>query len=260
MKRNGLPLLLLVAFAWLLSSCATQYYQLQPVSGEVAQLDGRHVTKTAADSVEVVASFEREDMEYLALDIEVKNRTERILDIDPANFRMTLLDANRQPLVQPGVVDFKQAADPDYEAGRMTHKIRQEEARLKRNRIINTVLLVAIVAADVASSTAPRRNGREWNRFVATRNTVGAAYNALQLKRVIDHGSFADKMQRFDFEAYRWRELALKRTDVPPGQSVRGFVYLPKAKGATYLNLTYPTATGNIELLFEQRLTKQRPQ
>jgi hypothetical protein len=252
--RTALPVILF------LSSCApTQYVQLRPVSGDVGEYQGRSVTKTTADSVEVVASFEREDMEYLALDVEVKNQTDRMLTIDPANFRTTLLDANKQPLAQPGMVNFKQAADPDYEAGRMGQKIKQEEARLKRNKIINTVLFVAIVAADVASSTSTKRNGREWSRFINTQNNLAVAFNALQVKRVIDHTSFANTRQRFQFEEYRWRELAMKRADVAPGGSVRGYVYLPKTKGATYLNLTYPTPSGGLQLLFEQSLTVLKP-
>ncbi|MBO0931845.1 hypothetical protein [Fibrella aquatilis] len=254
-----LPLALLL----LLSSCATQYYQLRPVSGEVAQIDGRAVTKAAADSLEVVASFEREDMEYMALDVELKNRTDHALDIDPSNFRMVSLDANKQPIVTPGMVDFRQAADPDYESGKMGYKIQREENRLKRAKIMNTVLAVAVVAASVAAATSssPRsRNGREVANYINTQNNLALAYNALQVKRVIDHTSFADRMQRLDFEAYRWRNLALKRSVVQPGQSVRGYVYLPKSKDAAFLNLTYPMPSGSaVEILFQQNLTKQRP-
>ncbi len=256
-----LPLLALL----FLSSCATQYYQLRPVSGEVAQIDGRSVTKASADSLEVVASFEREDMDYMALDVELKNRTDRPLDIDPANFRMVALDANKQPIVTPGMVDFKQAADPDYEASKMGYKVQREETRLKRAKILNTVLAVAVVAATVAAATSssPRsRNGRDVSNYIATQNTLALTYNALQLKRVIDYGTFADRMQRLDFEAYRWKSLALKRSVVQPGESVRGFVYLPKAaKEAAFLNLTYPMPSGSlVEILFQQNLTKNRPQ
>ena len=256
--------LLPVALLLLLSSCATQYYQLRPVSGEVAQIDGRAVTKAAADSLEVVASFEREDMEYMALDVEIKNRTDHALDIDPANFRMVSLDANKQPLLIPGTVNFRQAADPDYEAGKMGYRIQREETRLKRAKVINTVLAVAVVAASVAAvaSSSPRsRTGRDIGNYMATQNTLALTYNALQVKRVIDHTSFADRMQRLDFEAYRWRQLALKRSVVQPGQSVRGFVYVPKSQDAAFLNLTYPMPSGSaVEILFQQNLTRQRPQ
>jgi hypothetical protein len=261
MKTNGVHTFLLLLGTLLgLSGCApTQYLQLRPVSGEVGDYQGRSVTKITADSVEVVASFEREDMEYLALDVELKNHADQPLDVDPSNFRITLLDADKQPLVQPGVVDFKQAADPEYEAGKMPTKIQREEARLKRNRIINTALFVAIIAADIASSSSSNRNSRDFGRAINRQNNLAVAFNALQVKRVIDHTSFENKMQRFQFEEYRWRELAMKRTTLQPGQTVRGFVYLPKVKGSTYLNLTYPTPSGTLQLLFEQSLTRVRP-
>jgi hypothetical protein len=216
--------------------------------------------KADADEVEVVASFEREDMDYLALDIEIKNRSAQPIDINPADFRMGLLNAARQPLDLAGMVNTRQAASPDYELSRMDYKVKKEQARLKRNKIINTVLLVAIVAADVAASSSPKRNSREWSSYVGTKNDLYIAFNALQVKRVIDHGSFANTMQRLQFEEYRWRELAMKRALVQPGESVRGFVYLPKVKEAAFLNLNYPTASGtSVQLLFEQTLSKARP-
>ena len=261
-------LLLLSLLGGFLTACSPkQYVQLHPVSGPIAQVDGRLVTKAEADSVEVVASYEREDMEYLALDVEVKNRTNAPLDVDPANFQMTLLDLNRQPLSQPGLVSFRQAADPDYEAGKMDNKIKNEQTRLKRAKIINTVLAVAMVVGTVAavsSSSSPRSSGRRndhnYTDWIGTQIAVNAAYDLIQTKRVIDYGVFADRMQRYQFENYRWNQLALKRSIVQPGESVRGFVYLPKARQAAFINLTYPVKSGSaIELQFEQTLTKQKP-
>lgn len=253
-------LLLVPILAAFFGSCTpTQYVQLHPVSGPVASVDGRYVTKANADSVEVVASYEREDMEYLALDIEIKNRSENPIDVDPAAFKMELLNADRKPLDKAGNVAVRQAVDPEYESGRTAYKIKKEEHRLKRAKILNTVALVAVIASDIATSTS-RSTNRDFKSWANNRVTHDVAYNLIQAKRVIDHGVFADRMQRYQFEGYRWRELALKRTTLQPGESVRGFVYLPKVKEAAFLNLSYPTASGTlIQLLFEQRLTKARP-
>ncbi|MBO0947201.1 hypothetical protein [Fibrella forsythiae] len=246
--------------AGLLSGCApTQYIQLQPVSGPVSSVGGRLVTKADADSVEVVASYEREDMEYIALDVEIKNRTSAPLLIDPATFQVELLDRNRKPLNLQGDVSFAQAADPEYEAGRTEFRIRKEERRLKTAKILNTVLLVAVVASDITTSTS-RSTNRDYSSWASNRISHDVAYNLIQAKRVIDRGVFADRMQRYQFEGYRWQELAMKRAQVKPGESVRGFVYLPKVKKAAFLNVRYPTASGtSIQLLFEQTLSKFKP-
>lgn len=246
--------------AGLLAGCApTQYVQLQPVSGPIAPVDGRLVTKASADSLEVVASFEREDMDYLALDIELKNRTANTIEINPADFQVELLNADRQPLTLSRTNNIRQAADPGYEAGRTEFNIKKEEKRLKTAKILNTVLLVAVVASDISSSSS-RSVNRDFQSWTSNRISHDVAYNLIQAKRVIDRGVFADRMQRYQFEGYRWRELALKRSLVHPGESVRGFVYLPKVKEAAFLNLSYPSASGtSIQLLFEQTLTKARP-
>ena len=66
-----------------LTNCATTVttYQLEPISGDVATIDGRPVTKAEQNGVGVVASFEREDLDYVTLDVEIKNRTDHPIDV-----------------------------------------------------------------------------------------------------------------------------------------------------------------------------------
>ncbi len=257
MKAN--VLLLLAALG--LGGCASNatYLQLTPVTGDVAQVDGRMVTRGEADSVVVVASFEREDMEFLAMDIEIKNRSNRAIDFDPSNFRYVALDANEDTLREvqnKSMALLRTAANPALETELVKDKVDKEKRRLKTAKIINTVLFVAIVASDVSSSSR-RQSGESW---VRNRISHDGAYNLIQAKRVIDHGTFANRMQRYDFESYRWRELALRRTYIQPGESVRGFVYLPKAMQASFIKMLYPMPeTGAITFTFMQSTTRQKP-
>ena len=243
-----------------LTGCApTMTYQLRPVSGEVAQIDGRAITKvTSPDSVVIVASYEREDLQYIALDIEVKNQTGQPLDVDPARFSTRAMDAHQYVLPDPftaGALYERTAADPDREAKQIVTNRMQEEKRLKRAKILNTVLMVAVVAGSVAASSKPQ----SYEKYVSNRITYNSAFNAIQAKRIIDHTMFADRMQRFDYEEYRWHELAMKRTTVLPGESVRGFVYLPKTPKAAFLQLLYPAADGgSTAVLFEQTTKRKR--
>jgi len=257
MKTN----VLLLIFALCLGGCASTqtYLQLTPVTGDVARIEGRMVTRAEADSVVVVASFEREDMEYLAMDIEIKNRSSHTIDFDPSNFRYVALDANEDTLHEPRnqmLALFRTAANPSLETELVKDKVARETRRLKTAKIINTVLLVAAVASDVSSSSR-RQSGDSW---VRNRITHDGMYNLIQAKRVIDHGVFANRMQRYDFESYRWRELALRRAYIQPGESVRGFVYLPKTMQASFIKMLYPMPEANsVTLTFMQSTTKQRP-
>jgi len=253
-----LPMALLSA---LFSGCAPTTlttYKLEPASGDIVQLDGRPVTKADRNGVTVVASFEREELDYVALDVEIKNNTDQPIEVNPADFHFYALGAQQDTLADPAAPDqplFRGAADPLYEASRMGLKRKQEEKRLKQAKVINTILLVAAIASDV-SSTSRSRTRSEW---ISKRVSHDVAYQAIAAKRAIDHGTFANRMQRYDYEEYRWRELALRANTLKPGESVRGFVYLPKQKDARYLAITYSIPeTVDVPLLFKQQTVEER--
>lgn len=245
-----------------LSSCAptvspTTTYRLEPVSGDVAMIDGRPVTKAQQNGVGVVASFEREDMEFVTLDIEVKNQTDHPIVVNPADFRFVALGASQDTLTDPinqSLALERLAANPSYEAGRVKMKRKQEEKRLKRAKIFNTVLMVAAIASDVSSSG----NSRTYREFANKQAAHYAAYQGIAIKRAIDYGTFANRMQQYDYEEYRWRELALKENTLAAGESVRGFVYLPKVANASFLALTYTVPEiASVPILFKQEQVKQ---
>lgn len=246
--------------AGLLTGCAPTLmtYRLQPASGDFTTIEGRSVTKAEQNGVTVVASFEREDMEYVALDIEIKNRTDHPIDVNPADFHFVALGAARDTLIDPADASrplARTAANPAYEAGRIGLKRKQEENRLKRAKVFNTILLVAAVASDVSTS----RNNRSYSEWASKRISHNFTYQAIAAKRAIDYGTFANRMQRYEYEEYRWRELALKANTLAPGESVRGFVYLPKVQHANYVALTYSIPEqASVPLLFRQELVKEK--
>ncbi|WP_234734015.1 hypothetical protein [Tellurirhabdus bombi] len=242
----------------LLASCAPRVYQVKPVSGDVAWIEGRPVTKDEKSGITVVASYERLDMQYVALDIEIKNNTDRALEINPADFQYAALDKAKDTLRNQynGYVVYA-AADPTKEADRVAANQIREEKRIKRAKVINTVLMVAAIASDVASSSSgqTRKSAERWVNNRVTHNNI---YTAIQAKRMIDHGTFADRMERYDYERYRWKELALKRTTVPAGESARGLVYLPLKKEAAYLQVSYPVLESDpVEVVFQQDWVKR---
>lgn len=243
------------------SSCTptlTTTYRLEPVSGDVVMIEGRPVTKAEQNGVGVVASFEREDLEFVTLDVEVKNRTNHPIDVNPADFHFTALGAAQDTLPEPTNASLtlsRIAADPSYEAGRVQLKRKQEEKRLKKAKVLNTILMVALVASDVSSSS----NSPSYREYANNRVAHGVAYQGLAAKRMIDYSTFANRMQRYDYEEYRWRELALKTNTLAPGESVRGFVYLPKVANARYLAVNYTIPEqASVPLLFKQELVQQR--
>lgn len=244
----------------LLSSCASTItrFRIEPQSGDIARIDGRAVTRAERNGIVVVASFEREDMEFIAFDIEVKNKTNQPISVNPADFQYALLGSAQDTLTDFRLSDgtlVRQAADPSYETGRVEVKQKKEQKRLKTAKIVNTVLFVALIASDVATSNRSR-NYNEWRH---NRINHDVAWQALNMKRAIDYGTFANRMQRYDYEVHRWRDLAMKATTVAPGESVRGLIYLPKIPQAQYLGLTYASAEQmSVPLVFRQDMVQEK--
>jgi hypothetical protein len=256
-----LPSVVTLGFiATLVSSCAPKIttYQLKPVSGNVALIDGRSVTRVDQNGIGVVASFDREDMEFVTLDVEIKNLTGDSIDVNPADFKFTALNKQQDTLADPQHTGFsltRPAADPAYETGRLVMKRKLEEKRLKRAKILNTVLMVATIASDVSSSN----RSRSYSEYTSNRVSHSLAYEGIAIKRAVDHSTFANRMQRFDYEEYRWRELALRRHTLAPGETVRGLVYLTKIPDARFLSIAYTVPEQvTVPLLFEQELVQQK--
>ena len=100
---TGLLALLTIS---LLTACSpstiiTKTYSLRPISGDVATLDGKPVTRAEQNGVAVVASFEREEDDFVALDVEVKNLTNHIIEVNPADFKLIALGEARDTLTDP---------------------------------------------------------------------------------------------------------------------------------------------------------------
>lgn len=239
-----------------LSSCAPQItrYRLEPVSGDIARIDGRSTTKAEQNNIGVVASFEHEDMEYVVFDIEVKNKTEHTITVNPSDFQYSFLDAGQDTLriiQQNEALAVLHAVDPNYAASQVALRQKKEEKRLKTAKVINTVLFAAILISD-ASSSGKSRNYGEWRR---NRVNHDLAWQALNVKRAVDYGTHANRMQKYDQESYRWQAMALKPTEVAAGESVRGLVYVRKNPGARYLNLVYTLPEeAAVPITFEQEL------
>lgn len=238
---------------WVLSGCAptVSRFRIEPVSGDIARIDGRLVTKAERNGISVVAAYEREDLDYIAFDIEVKNKTSQPILVNPSDFKYALLNSVQDT---DGTL-VRQAADPGYETGRVEVKQKKEEKRLKTAKVINTVLFVALAVSDVSSSN----KSRSYSEWRTNRVNHDVAWQALNMKRAIDYGTFANRMQRYEYEAHRWRDMALKPTTVTPGESIRGLVYLPKIPQAHYLGMTYAQAEQTpVPLVFKQAIIQEK--
>jgi hypothetical protein len=241
--KNKLYFLLLSCVGFL-TSCSSNFYQLRPVSGDVAWLEGREVTRTEQNGVVLVASYEFEDPNHMVLDVEIKNRTSAPL--------LDTLRNERNPIY----ASFYRAADPEQKIQQAILDVKREKRRLVASSILNGVLLVATVASDIHSS----RNDRSWQQRSNSQYAHAQAYNFIIQKQIADVNLQKVRTNRLEHERANWQELALRKTTLPAGESVRGLLFLPKDTRATYLLLNYesPADSTTMKLKFLQEKIKAK--
>jgi hypothetical protein len=250
---------LLLACVGFLTSCSTNFYQLRPVSGDVAWLEGREVTRTEQNGVVLVASYEFEDPHHMVLDVEIKNRTSTPLLVDPNDFFFLPFNNQSDTLrneQNPVYGSFYRAADPEEKIQQAILDVKREKQRLIASSIFNGILLVATVASDIHSS----KNDRSWQQRANRQYAHAQAYNFIIQKQIADVNLQKVRTNRLENERANWQELALRKTTLPAGESVRGLLFLPKDTRASYLLLNYesPADSTTMKLKFLQEKIKAK--
>lgn len=264
------PYLYLLAAACLLASCAPEtVLRLRPVADETRFTDGLEAVKSETGGVKIVTAFESvyhtreggQNRDYFIFNTELFNLTDHDLDVRPNDFRAVVLDADQQNLFSPRPQpDGTQRAltylalDPDQQLLETEVRMKREEARLKANKVFNTVLFVALAAAAVSTSnpTNSRSYGEYWRKSV----TLDAGLQAWAIKRVADRATFVNRMDRLSWEQNNWRQETFRRTTLAPGTSLRGRLLVPANREAAFVKLSYPTAEQEISFLFRQQVVR----
>lgn len=260
--------LYLALIAGIVTACApASVIRLRPVADETRFTEGMEAVKQERDGIKIVTAFESvyrttergQPAEYLIFDTEITNQTETDWELRPNDFNAVVLDDGRKPLPSKHLAadgtPYERryvALDPDRELTEAEVKMKQAEARLKANKVLNTVLFVALVAAAADNSSRNQSYGEFARKAVA----LDAGVQAWAVKRVADRATFANRMQRYSWEQENWRRETFRRTTLAPGQALRGRLLVRADREAGHVALTYPTPSGEIRFLFEQRLVR----
>lgn len=241
------------------TGCSTHFYQLRPASGDIAWIEGREVTRIEQNGVVLVASYEFEDPHHMVLDVEVKNRSQAPILVDPNDFfylpfgqQDDTLRNERNSLY----ASLYRATDPEEKIQQAALDIKREKQRLVASSIFNGVLLIATIASDIHSS----KNDRSWQQRTNSQYAHAQAYNFIIQKQIADVNLQKVRTNQLAHERDNWQELALRKTTLPVGESVRGLLFLPKDTKASYLLLNYesPADSTTMKLKFLQEKIKAK--
>lgn len=242
-------LIVMLSLANFMFSCAsTSVMRLRPVEQESVFDGGKEIVKQEKDGVKIVASYDGRYQQYMVFDVEVFNNSNQPMTISPKNFIFFPLNENKQNLRSDDgqYIYSYSGVEPQQQMGQIQREMANQEAKIKRARIVNTVLIVGGIVALIASSG--KRSEGAWRTAQAAETVVQVA----QVKRIIDHQNYFSKMDKLNRDGQMWSQENFRTTTLAPGESLRGGIFLEANSKAKFVQLNYLTEKEPINFLFEQ--------
>lgn len=244
-----LKIISFLSFASIIFSCSTtSVMRLRPVEQESIWESGKQIVKQEKEGIKVVASYDGRFEKYVVFDVEVFNNTNQPLMVSPKDFTFIPLDENKQNIVSEDgrYIYSYQGIEPQQQINYIEHEMANQEAKIKRARVVNTALFVGGIAALIAGSSG--RSESAWRTAQLGETVVQVA----QVKRVIDYGNYYSKMDKLNREGTVWSQENFRTSTILPGQSLRGGVFLESNYRAKFVQLTYKTQNEPVSFMFEQ--------
>ena len=235
---------------FLFSCASTNVMRMRPVEQESLVDGGKEIVKQENDGIKVVASYDGRFEQYAVFDVEVFNNTDYPLVVSPKNFSFFPLDENRQNLrsVDGQYILGYEGIEPNEKVNYVQSEMARQNAKIKRARVVNTVLIVGGIFALIASSG--RHSEGAWRTVQVAETVVQVA----QVKRVIDHTNYYSRMDALNREGQVWSQENFRTTTLAPHTSMRGGVFLETNSRAKFVALKYLYSSEKqpFSFLFEQ--------
>lgn len=193
----------------------------------------QYVARGNADA-EVTLAYERTVEDRHVFQIEVVNRSDTTVTVDPAHFRIlpgtALLDPDVAAFTEVPASDTLPAVNPEEELLDIDLERERKEARAQTAAAFSLIEVTADAAGDLAAAANGGRTSEEQ-----------AADDLEDVERQVRFQSRREGHERdmrglSDRRTY-WAETVLRRTTLPPGGEARGRVFFPLSEKARYVTI-----------------------
>ena len=245
----------IVLFFLFLSACASKsVMRLKPIEQESIFDGGKEIVKQEREDVKIVASYDGQYQKYMIFDVEVFNNSAEPFTVSPKDFLFVPLDEHKQTLrsTDGKYMYSYEGVEPQEQINLIKEEMAFQNTKIKRARIVNTVLFVGGLAALLASSG--KHSESAWRSAQIAETVVQVA----QVKRVIDHENFYSRMNKLEHDGKMWQQENFRTTTLLPGTSMRGSVFLEANSQAKFVKLSYRGTPSTINFLFEQWFDRRR--
>jgi hypothetical protein len=234
------PLFVIAAAA---ASCATPrpLVRLDPSSEDVIWVAGRAALVDEEDGVQVAVAFDHQYGRRLGLRVEVENRTNERIDVDPSTFKFT----DCPSMAIESCRRSRHVIDPERMLVELDARESREEADAANSQaFLGTVVILNAVGdvASAASSHGHRSNGADTANAIAAMESDAAARN--------------NELASVGAQQEIWANEALRRNTLFPGQGTAGRVYIPIDRSAQLVYLYVKAGGHTFPFAFQQTVTR----
>jgi hypothetical protein len=197
---------------------------------------GRAAITREKQGVRVAAAFDRQDEHLLAVRVEVENRSDESVEVDPDNMTYTTCTGTARETCRQG----DRVIDPEGRLFALDARRARERADAANDRAAGAPLLFLGFVADVGNAAG----GTATNNTAAVANEMDG-----------DEARHDRAISRAEAEKERWSNEALRRTTLFPGQVLAGTVYVPIDPHARLVWIQVEVGLRRFPFCFEQTVT-----
>lgn len=227
---SGLSILLLVS-----CSAPKNILKLKPQSEQTSWFYGQEFTGDSVYGIIAKVAFDEVDHPWYLFDVEISNRSNMSLLVDPAQFFCVPLNGKLEPFNS----DTIYAVDPEAKIMELDRNLAYNAANQK-NQLGLTLLAAGIdVATGIAvlSDDNPRNDNFRTDLFPATlAESQNNRFEAIDLNELRD----------------TWKSTTLRKTTLEKGFAMHGKILVPIVPDASYVQLNIPVDDELIRINFMQ--------
>ena len=233
----------LIPLLFLLSSCApAPVFRIFPESNETAFYQGMEYVQHAGKSLVLSMGYYRHLDNKFIMDVEIINNSDSTVYIDPLQFNYDAYEqySDAFPADTGKFLANRTAFNPEVEMIQIDKQLAREEAAERTDQTLFLIGQGISVASEIAADSPEEREEISENRRENYRDQQIENMEYRYSKR-----NLADRREVWEMEA-------LRRTDLLPGEHIRGFVFFENQPDAGLYILRFKGAGLNFETAFGQ--------
>ena len=236
-------LLFILGFILMLQACSPEpVYRLKAEADdkETSYYQGIEYINLEKDSVFVTVSYYEHTSTMFALEVEVLNKSNRIVRVAPDSLGYKSFDGRRP--TKPGqLLTFEQAKSPEQKLLQLDLALSQQKANQKTDEFFYLTMQGLTIADGITAET-------EQQREEAGEDLAENAAN-----QQIDRAEYRYNRSSLRSTREYWKAKTLRITDLWPGESVRGLVYFKTDPDARLYHILMHLDELNFDTWFRQK-------